>query len=299
MTATDNTPHPRHVVLVTGPSGAGLSTASNTLEDAGFEAIDNLPLRLVLPLLEHPGPNRPLALGLDMRNRDFGPQSLLDLMKTLAARTDINAQLLYLDCRTDVILQRYSATRRRHPIADAPTLAAGIAAEIEQLRPVRARADILIDTSDLNPHELRAEIDRWLSPQAQRHFTVLIQSFSYKRGLPHSADMVFDCRFLKNPHWEVELRTHDGRTRIVQDFVASDPSFSPFYEKVLDLMSLDLPAAKDEGKSYFTIAFGCSGGKHRSVTLAERLTQTLAEQGWQVSSRHRELDLGQSKETHA
>lgn len=287
----------RSVVLVTGPSGAGMTTATHSLEDAGYEAIDNLPLRLVVPLLEHPGPNRPMTLGLDLRNRDYDPQALLDLLDALDSRDDINVQLLYLDCRPDVIQARYSLTRRPHPISDAPNLADGIRQEIEEIAPIKARADILIDTSELNPHELRSEVDRWLGLVPSREFGVQVQSFSYKRGLPRGADVVFDCRFLNNPHWEPDLRAKDGQHEEVQLFVENDPTFSEFFAKVSDLVSFVLPAAKEEGKSYFTIAFGCSGGKHRSVTLAERLTLTLAEQGWQVSCRHRELDLGQTKET--
>ena len=287
---------PRRLVLVTGPSGAGLSTATAALEDAGFEAIDNLPMRLVRPLLDHPGPDRPMSLGLDMRNRDFSPQGFLDLLDELERRPDIAVQLLYLDCRPDEILRRYSSTRRRHPIAEAPTLADGIAREIELLRPIAARAEVMIDTSDLNPHELRAEIEKWFAPDDRQHIAVQIQSFSYKRGLPRGVDMVFDCRFLRNPHWEAELRPLDGRSAAVQAYVEGDDRFATFLEKVRDLSLFILPEAEQEGKSYLTIAFGCTGGKHRSVTLAERLSHALEAAGWQVSIRHRELDRRSSEE---
>lgn len=289
-------PNPRRLVLVTGPSGAGLSTATAALEDAGFEAIDNLPMRLVLPLLDHPGPDRPMSLGLDMRNRDFSPQGFLDLLGELEQRQDIALQLLYLDCRADEILRRYSSTRRRHPIAEAPTLADGIAREIELLRPIAARAEILIDTSDLNPHDLRAEIEKWFVSEDRQQIAVQIQSFSYKRGLPRGVDLVFDCRFLRNPHWEETLRPLDGRSEAVQSYVEGDERFDAFLQKVRDLSLFILPAAEKEGKSYLTIAFGCTGGKHRSVTLAERLSQALEAAGWQVSTRHRELDRRSSEE---
>ena len=288
--------YPRRLVLVTGPSGAGLSTATAALEDAGFEAIDNLPLRLVLPLLDHPGSDRPMSLGLDMRNRDFSPQGFLDLLAELERRPGITPQLLYLDCRPDEILRRYSSTRRRQPIAEAPTLADGIAREIELLRPIAARAEVLIDTSDLNPHELRAEIEKWFVPDDRQQIAVQIQSFSYKRGLPRGVDFVFDCRFLRNPHWEEALRPLDGRDDAVQSYVMGDDRFAEFLDKVRDLSLFVLPAAEKEGKSYLTIAFGCTGGKHRSVTLAERLSQALEAAGWQVSIRHRELDRRSSEE---
>ncbi len=281
---------PRRLVLVTGPSGAGLSTATAALEDAGFESIDNLPMRLVLPLLDHPGPDRPMSLGLDMRNRDFSPQGFLDLLDELERRPSITVQLLYLACRPEEILRRYSSTRRRHPISEAPTLADGITREIELLRPIAARAEVLIDTSDLNPHELRAEIEKWFSPEDRQNIAVQIQSFSYKRGLPRGVDMVFDCRFLRNPHWEQDLRPLDGRSDAVQTYVQGDERFDAFLAKVKDLILFILPAAQQEGKSYLTIAFGCTGGKHRSVTMAERLSQALEAAGWQVSIRHRELD---------
>ena len=286
----------RKLVLVTGPSGAGLSTATHALEDAGFEAIDNMPLRLVLPLLDHPGPDRPISLGLDMRNRDFSIQGLLDLLDELARRRDVEVQLLYLDCDPDEILRRYSSTRRPHPITDAPTLAEGIAMEIDLLRPLAARADVMIDTSELNPHELRAEIERWFAPDGGNRIVVQLQSFSYKRGLPRGVDLVFDCRFLRNPHWVDALRPLDGRTAAVQDYVAGDDRFATFLDKLRDLTLFLLPGAEEEGKSYLTIAFGCTGGKHRSVTVAETLSQALAEAGWQVSIRHRELDRRSGEE---
>jgi UPF0042 nucleotide-binding protein len=289
-------PKPRRLVLVTGPSGAGLSTATAALEDAGFEAIDNLPLRLVLPLLDHPGSDRPMTLGLDMRNRDFSPQGFLELMGDLEHLPGIEPHLLYLDCRPEEIVRRYSSTRRRHPIAEAPTLADGIAREIELLRPIAARAEVLIDTSDLNPHELRAEVEKWFVPEDRQQIAVQIQSFSYKRGLPRGVDMVFDCRFLRNPHWEETLRPLDGRSDAVQSYVESDARFAEFLEKVRDLSLFILPAAEKEGKSYLTIAFGCTGGKHRSVALAERLSHTLEAAGWQVSIRHRELDQRSGEE---
>jgi UPF0042 nucleotide-binding protein len=292
-------PSPRRVVLLTGPSGAGLSTASNALEDAGFETIDNLPLGLVLSLLDQTDMDRPLALCLDMRNRDFSAQRFLDLMAELARRVEIDMQLLYLDCRPEQILHRYSSTRRRHPITQAPNLADAIRYEIDLLRPLANRADILIDTSEMNPHELRAEVEKWFAPQGNHQMAVQVQSFSYKRGLPRGVDFVFDCRFLRNPHWEPKLRPLDGRDDEVQCYVSGDPRYPTFFEHVLGLARFVLPAARDEGKSYLTLAFGCTGGRHRSVTLAERLSQALAQEGWQVSLRHRELVDGPRRQEGA
>ena len=278
-------------VLVTGPSGAGRSTAINVLEDLGFEAIDNLPLRLLPRLMEHATQDgRPMALGIDARNRDFSVAGLIQAIDRLAADDDAALSVLYLDCRADVLLQRFSETRRRHPLAPAESPAEGVTRELDLLMPIRARADTLIDTSDLNVHQLRAEIETLYAPGRGRALAVSVQSFSYKRGLPRGIDMVFDCRFLANPYWQADLRTRDGRDARVRDHVAADPRFAPFFERVLDLSRLLLPAYVEEGKSHLSIAFGCTGGQHRSVALTEALAAALAQDGYQVSIRHRELE---------
>ena len=291
MTASDHSL--RRIVFVTGPSGAGLSSTLKVLEDAGFEVIDNLPMRLLPMLLDDPDQKRPLALGIDARNRDFSTNTVIDLLGSLASRPGVLAELVFLDCSTDVLLRRFSETRRRHPMAPADRPGEGIEAEQELLAPLRARADVLIDTSEINVHELRAEVEHWFAPGGKRHMTVTIQSFSYKRGLPRSVDMVYDCRFLKNPYWEPSLRALNGTDPGVAAHVATDKRYHEFEQKVLDLSRLILPACREEGKSHFSIAFGCTGGQHRSVTLAESHALRLAEEGWQVSIRHRELSARQ------
>ncbi len=283
---------PIKLVLVTGPSGAGRSTAIHVLEDLGFEAIDNLPLRLVPRLLDGPRPglDRPLALGIDARNRDFSVGVFFEVMEELRAKGSVELTMLYLDCGTDVLLRRFSETRRRHPLAPAENPETGVARELDLLMPIRDRADILIDTSELNVHQLRAEIEGWFAPEGGAHLALSVQSFSYKRGLPRSIDMVFDCRFLANPHWNRALRPLDGRDSRVSAHVMDDPLYQPFFDRVLALTELLLPAFVKEGKSHLTIAFGCTGGQHRSVTLAESLAKALAQSGQQVSIRHRELE---------
>ncbi|KNG93191.1 RNase adapter RapZ [Pseudaestuariivita atlantica] len=279
------------LVLVTGPSGAGRSTAIAALEDLGYETIDNMPLTLVPRLLDAEGwAERPLALGLDARNRDFTPEAVMTLLGDLTARSGAAPELLYLDCRREVLLRRFSETRRRHPLApqDAPEL--GIAREAELLAPVRPEASHAIDTSDLSPHDLRAEIARRFGLHGAQRLALSVMSFSYKQGLPRGADMVFDCRFLANPHWVPELRPLTGRDPKVAAHVAGDPRYAAFLEQVLGLLIFQLPACIEEGKTHFTVAFGCTGGRHRSVTLAETVTRGLAEAGWQVSVRHRELE---------
>ncbi len=282
-------------MVVTGPSGAGRSTAIRALEDMGYEAIDNLPLSLLPRLLaaapgDGPEQARPLALGVDTRNRDFSADALIDAVETLGAHGTGPVQLLYVDCRPDVLLRRFSETRRRHPLAPAENAHIGIARELDLLRAVRARADILIDTSDLTPHDLRAELEQWAAPRGAGRLSVSVHSFSYKRGLPRGVDMVFDCRFLRNPYWQEDLRPLDGRAPEVARFVAEDPLFAPFRDQLAEMTRLLLPAYEREGKSYLSIALGCTGGQHRSVAVAESLARTLAEEGWQVSIRHRELE---------
>lgn len=280
----------QHVVLVTGPSGAGRSTAINALEDLGFEVIDNLPLSLLPRLIEGPPLDRPIALGIDVRNRDFGTEALIQTIDNLAADPAIRDTVLYIDCDEDRLVERYSETRRRHPLSPNEAPLIGIRREQELLRPIRARADILIDTSATNPHDLRAEVDRWFAAPGGRALSVTVQSFSYKRGLPRGMDIVHDVRFLRNPHWQAGLRALDGRDADVAAHIEADPNFRPFLDRILDLTRFLLPAYRAEGKTSVTIGFGCTGGKHRSVALAEQVASALAEDGWPVSKRHRELE---------
>ena len=278
------------IVFVSGPSGAGRSTAIRALEDLGFEAIDNLPLTLLPRLLDGPPLARPLALGTDTRNRDYSAQALIGAVDRLDANPEYLTDLVYLDCAPEVLVRRYSETRRRHPLApeDRPIL--GIELERDLLAPVRARAGILIDTSDLTPHDLRAEVQRWFAPGGQQSLALSIQSFSYKRGLPSGADLVLDCRFLANPYWQPELRDLDGRDPAVVAHISADPRFAPFLAQVTALLETLLPAYRDEGKAHLSVAFGCTGGQHRSVAMAEKLAAHLAQAGWQVSKRHREIE---------
>ena len=283
---TDAHATPR-VVLVTGPSGAGRSTAIRALEDLGFETIDNLPLGLIPRLMDGPPLSRPLALGVASSTRGVSADAVLDLVDGSIDGTETT--LLYLDCAATVLQRRYSETRRRHPAAPADSPIEGLARERRILQPVLDRADILVDTSEMTLHDLRAEIDRIFGGAAEERLAVSVQSFSYKRGLPRGLDFVFDCRFLNNPYWVDSLRAKDGRDPDVTSYVTGDKRFHPFFETVRNLITLLLPAHVEEGKSHLSIGFGCTGGKHRSVCVTETLARTLAEDGWQVSIRHREL----------
>lgn len=276
------------LVLVTGPSGAGRTTAIHALEDAGYEVIDNLPFSLVGRLIEA-GMDRPLALSVDVRNRDFSVDALLALVGRLRADAAVSAKLLYIDCAPDALVARFSETRRRHPLAPDEDAETGVGRELTILDNVAEHADVVIDTTGLTVHELKGEVLRWFGRDGRR-LAVSVQSFSYKRGLPRGLDMVFDVRFLSNPHWVPALRGGTGRDRAVREHVVADPRFDDFYIRMRDLVLSLLPAYRDEGRAHLAIGFGCTGGRHRSVAVVEILAGALAEAGWQVSKRHRELD---------
>lgn len=282
--------HGHRIVLVTGPSGAGRATAIRALEDLGFEPIDNLPLSLVPRLFDGPPLGRPVALGVDVRNREFSVAGLVDLIGLLTRRPDIEPELLFLDCQPAELVRRYGETRRRHPFLTAPSPEIAVETEIEILAPIRARADVLIDTTTLSPHELKAELARWFDSKTTERLSVSLHSFSYKRGVPQGLDLMFDCRFLQNPHWEPSLREKDGHDATVAQYVQNDSRYATFFEKTRDLLLFLLPAQVDEGKSHVAIGFGCTGGQHRSVVVTENMAKALAAQGWQVSKRHRELE---------
>lgn len=289
--AAGRDPEPaQRLVMVTGLSGAGRTTAINALADLGFEVIDGMPLSLIPRLFEGPPLPRPLVLGIDTRTRGFSAAALGDLLTDLAADPRIALELLFLEASPDALLRRYSETRRRHPAAPAEDPRAGIARETDLLAAVRARADVLIDTSEMSPHDLRAEMTSQFAPPDAARLAVTIQSFSYRRGIPRGADVVLDCRFLNNPYWQERLRHKDGRDPDVAAYVRNDPRFNAFFERLAALVALLLPAHAEEGKSHFGIALGCTGGQHRSVCVTEMLAETLAADGWQVSKRHRELE---------
>lgn len=277
------------VVLVTGPSGAGRSTAIAALEDLGYETIDNLPLSLVPRLIDGPV-RQPLALGVDVRNREFSAAALIELIDRLTRDPALDLEVLFMEARPEVLSRRYSETRRRHPLTPGEAPEVGIAQEIDLLVPIRARADVLIDSSDMTIHDCRAEIGRLFDLGTRERLSVSVHSFSYKRGVPRGLDMMFDCRFLANPHWVPGLRPLTGLDPAVAAHVAADPRYQDFVSRVRDLLLFLLPAHVEEGKSHLSVGFGCTGGQHRSVAVTEAICRTLAEAGWHVSKRHRELE---------
>jgi RNase adaptor protein for sRNA GlmZ degradation len=278
----------RVLVLVTGMSGAGRSTALSILEDLGYESIDNLPLDLLQPLLA--GGRRSLALGIDIRTRGFAVAPLLAQLDRDLNGAGLRLTLLFLECDDSVLRRRYTETRSRHPLARGRPVADGIAAERTLLSPLRARADLVVDTSALAPAELRHILAGHFKRRGADAMAVCVTSFAYRNGLPREADLVFDVRFLRNPHYEPELRALTGRDDAVDRFIAADPRLGPFFAKLTDLLASVLPDHRSEGKNYLTIALGCTGGRHRSVAVAERLAAWFAAQGEPVTLLHRDLE---------
>jgi UPF0042 nucleotide-binding protein len=279
------------VLIVTGMSGAGRTSTIKALEDMGYEVLDNLPLPLFDRVIEPVADTHaPIAVAVNTRTRGFSTRALTDTVATLRRAWRAGTVLIFLDCEDEVLVNRFSETRRRHPLAPAEDPATGIARERDILAPVRETADAVIDTTHMTPHELKAEVQSRFTLNQSAGLAVTVQSFSYKTGVPHSAEMVFDCRFLRNPYWEEDLRALDGRDPRIQGFVGDDPRYAAFFEKLCEMVLMLLPAYKAEGKAYFTVALGCTGGRHRSVTVAEALASRLGAEGWPVSLRHRELD---------
>jgi len=279
------------LIIVTGMAGAGRGTVLRALEDAGCEAVDNLPPAL-LPIVVDAREDaaEPLAVGIDGRSRHFEPRALLATLTTLRADPRLGVRLLFLDCDTDVLMRRFNETRRRHPLADRP-VADAIAHERELMQPLRRAADVHLDTSRLAVHDLRrAVVDRFGGDRLDK-LRIEVLSFSFKAGVPREADLVFDVRFLNNPHWEPALQPLTGLDPSVQEFVRGDARFESFRARLEALLELLVPAYREEGKSYLTIAFGCTGGRHRSVFMAELVAGGLAERGFAPAIRHREQGL--------
>jgi UPF0042 nucleotide-binding protein len=281
----------QRVVLVTGMSGAGLSTAAKVMEDLGYEAVDNLPLGLVGALVEQTvGSGRALAIVVDSRNRAFTADALIGVLDALRRVPGRDVRLLLLDATDEVLQRRFTETRRRHPQAVDRPVADGIAHERTLLGPLRDHADVVIDTSGLAMPDFRRIVQGHFRLDAARGLSVFVQSFSFKLGLPREADLVFDVRFLRNPHYDPVLRPMTGLDAPVADHVAADPDFDGFWARLTGLLGPLLPRYAQEGKSYLTIAVGCTGGRHRSVYTAERLGAWLRGLGIDVGVAHRDLE---------
>ncbi len=286
---TDDSPSVQRILLITGLSGAGKSTALQVLEDLGWEAIDNFPIRMLGGLLTNGGDTTPMAIGFDSRTRGFVPRDIIDLYQQLDARDDVELTTLFIDCNSAELERRYNETRRRHPMAGGRPVLDGIKAERELLDPLRRRADIVVDTSQYATNQLQQVIRERFAEQGERPMTVTISSFGFARGMPPLADLLFDMRFLDNPHWVDGLRELTGLDKPVADHIAADPAFTPVFDRIIDLLHEVMPRYAAQGRSYLNIAFGCTGGRHRSVYSAERAAQVLRDAGFSPTVLHRNL----------
>ena len=287
---TTETPEKDSIFIVTGLSGAGLSSALKILEDSGCDVFDNFPLQLLKPLLDQQKPHhRPIALGMDTRTRDFNPEEILAAVKSLKENDDWSVKTFFLTADDTTLLKRYTETRRVHPLARDRSIPDGIATEKSLLYPLKYKADAVIDTTEFSIHDLRRAIDGLIGSVRTNKLNISVMSFAYRHGLPREADLVFDMRFLKNPNWVPELKEMTGRDKPVQDYIEQDKAFPGFEKNLREMIATALPGYVDGGKTYLTIAFGCTGGKHRSVCTAEKTKAWLDEQGFPVSIHHREL----------
>ncbi|MFA7587743.1 MAG: RNase adapter RapZ [Novosphingobium sp.] len=283
----------QRVLLVTGLAGAGKTTALRVLEDLGWETIDNFPIRLLVRLIDNPEPidgvRQPLAIGFDSRTRGFNPHDIIACVTQLNARDDLELTTLFLDCSGVELERRFNETRRRHPLASDAPVSSGIAAERELMEPLRRSADMVISTTTFSSNDLQQVIREKFLPEARHAMTVTISSFGFARGIPPVADLVFDVRFLDNPHWVPHLRPMTGQDAPVGDHIRQDPAFEEAFVRIRDLLLLLLPRYQAQGKAYVNIAFGCTGGRHRSVFTAEQIAAALRDNGFSPTVIHRNL----------
>ena len=284
------------VLLVTEMSGAGKTSVLKNLEDLGYEAVDNIPVTLLPSLaspsqgtLPTPGVCMPMAIGVDIRTRDFTPDEVFQQLQDLVNRGQQNVKLLFLDCDDDELQRRYTETRHRHPLAQDRPVRDGIQQERRFVSPLRDRADVVIDTTGRELNELRQIIEGQFSLDSAPRLTVFITSFSFRQGLPREADLVFDVRFLRNPHYDANLRDLTGNDADVGSYISEDEGFTGFLDGLKSLLEPLLPRYVAEGKSYLTIAVGCTGGRHRSVYVANQLAAWLKNLEQRVRLGHRDL----------
>ncbi|MEB3702179.1 RNase adaptor protein RapZ [Candidatus Bealeia paramacronuclearis] len=285
-------PEKTPVLLLTGLSGAGKSHVLKVLEDIGYETIDNLPLSLLETVItSERNVTMPLAIDIDIRSRDFASETFLSALKRIKKNEDIEARLIFIDADDDILARRYNETRRRHPLAHERPVLDGIRHERQLMLPLRESADLVIDTSRLNVSELKGLV-RSRFPLNQSTLSIFVTSFSYRYGPPREADIVFDARLLKNPHYDPELQPLTGRDPAIGEFIEKDEVFDPYWEHMKGLLDISIPRFETEGRTYLTIGIGCTGGKHRSVFLTEKVSKWLKNQGKRVKMKHRDITKG-------
>jgi UPF0042 nucleotide-binding protein len=284
----------QRILLVTGMLGAGKTTALRELEDLGWEAIDNFPIRLLDRLIDPETDKKsdigaPLAIGFDSRTRGFDPARIIDEVKLLSRRKELLVTTLFLDCADQELERRYNETRHRHPLANGVPATDGIGAERELLEPLRRWADMVINTSTFSANQLQQAIREQFGGLAGGRMSVTVSSFGFARGMPPVADLVFDMRYLDNPHWQEEPRELTGLDEAVAEHIRADPAFESTVPRIRDLLLELIPRYATQGRSYVNIAFGCTGGRHRSVFVAEEIARALRNEGFSPTVRHRNL----------
>lgn len=291
MTVATNLGAVQEFVVIAGQSGAGRSHAANCLEDLGWFVIDNLPPSLIPKVSElAKSPGSSIGRVVLVVGTERYQEEVLPAVAELRSDTDARVRMLFLEARSRVLVQRYKSTRRRHPFDTGGSLADAIEAERVALEAVRAEADVVIDTSDLNVHELRRRtVELFAGDASGAVMQTRLTSFGYKHGLPVDVDLVIDCRFLPNPYWIDELRDHTGLDEEVRDYVLGQPATGAFLDRLMALLTLLLPEYQREGKTYLTIAFGCTGGQHRSVCIAEEVGSQIRRLGSEPTVIHRDL----------
>lgn len=284
-------PSRSRILIVTGMSGAGKTSTLKLLEDIGFEAVDNVPISLIRDLVATRRlDSASLAIGTDIRTRDFAASAVLSEMKKLIVKSDLNVDLIFLDCDNEVLGRRFSETRRRHPLAQDRPAMDGIILERQLVFELQERADFVIDSSCLLIRDLKNILQGHFGSDGDPRLTVSISSFSYKKGIPREADLVFDVRFLRNPYYDPLLSGGTGLDKKVGEFITLDDGFHCFFENLKNFLKPQLPRFLGEGRSYLTIAIGCTGGQHRSVFVAQQLGEWLQARGEKVIISHREVN---------
>lgn len=281
------------LIIISGRSGSGKSVALRALEDVGYYCVDNIPLPLISQLASYlANANRSAVVSLDIRNLPEDPNALEEMLKTLP--TNITTKLIFLDCERNALIRRYSDSRRLHPLSNQDlSLESAIDLEKRRLDPLYQQANYIIDTTRLSSHQLAETLRELLKGTAQTTLKIIVESFGFKYGVPANADYVFDVRFLPNPHWDVNLRPMTGLEQPVIDFLVSQPEVADFIAQTEDYLTAWLPALEQNNRSYLTIAIGCTGGKHRSVYIAQQLADYFTGLGKSVQVRHRSLEMQQ------
>ena len=279
----------KEVFIISGISGAGKSTALNFLEDLDFEIVDNLPLNLLIPTIHESDNKYSLAFGIDIRTRDFNLKNFSEKLNSLLSEDNLKIKIIFLECNNFTLIRRYKETRRPHPLGKEKTLNELISKEREVLNPIKEKSDIILDTSNLIPYDLKSILLREIENTIDISMKISLFSFGYKTRIPEESDLVIDVRFLKNPFYIHDLKSLSGLDNKVKEYIKSDPFYPTFIKNMKSFLTLLIPKYEQEGKNYLTISFGCTGGQHRSVCVVEEIGKWLNEETIKFNINHRDL----------